>query len=185
VKARLGTGTVFIATLLAAMALGGSFYEALVVYPAWSAIPPASFAVIQGPNAADSTPFWILVHVTFEAVLLAALALNWRAPQRRTLLLIGLGIHVVMRAWTFVYFVPEILAFMSIPPEGPSSPELAARARLWGALGWVRRVLIAATSALVLLALMAPAEQGAAGQTKPKEDTARGRRLGGATDAEA
>jgi hypothetical protein len=166
VKAKAGTGTVFMAALLAAMALGGSFYEALVVYPAWSAFPPASFAVIQGPNATDSTSFWILVHVTFEIALVAALALNWRAPQRRTLLLIGLGVHLVMRAWTFVYFVPEILAFMSIPPEGPSSAELAARARLWGALGWVRRVLIAATSVLVLLAHMAPAEQGAAGRTK-------------------
>ena len=184
-KARLGTGTVFMAALLAAMALGGSFYEALVVYPAWSAAPPASFAVIQGPNAADSTPFWILVHVTFEAALLVALALNWRVPRRRTLLLFGLGVHVVMRAWTFVYFVPEIMAFMSTPPEGPSSAELAARARLWGALGWVRRVLIAATSVLALLALMAPAEQRAAGQTKFNEDTARGHRLGCVTTAEA
>jgi hypothetical protein len=156
VKAKLGTGTVFSAALLAAMALGGSLYEALVVYPAWSASPPASFALIQGPNAADSTVFWILVHVTFEVALVAALALNWRAPRRRTLLLIGLGVHVVMRAWTFAYFVPEVLAFMSTPPEGPFSPELAARARLWGALGWLRRGLIAATSVVVLLALVTP-----------------------------
>ena len=108
----------------------------------------------------DSAPFCILVHVAFEIALVAALALNWRGPLRRTLLLAGLGIHVIMRAWTFAYFVPEVLAFMSTPPEAPFSPELAGRARLWGALGWVRRALIVATSFLVLLALMTPVDQG-------------------------
>jgi len=160
VKAQFGTGIVFMAALLAAMALGGSFYEALVVYPAWSASPPASLAVLQGPHAVDSTLFWILVHVTFEITLVAALALNWRAPRRRTLLLIGLGVHLMMRAWTFAYFVPEILAFTNTPPGGPFSPELAARVSLWGTLGWLRRALIAATSVLVLVALTTPANQG-------------------------
>src|SRR5690606_29935442 len=63
------TVTLFVAALLSAMALGGSFYEALVVYPAWSASPPASLAVLQGPYAVDSTRFWTLVHVSFEIAL--------------------------------------------------------------------------------------------------------------------
>jgi hypothetical protein len=175
VKAQIRTGTVFIATLMAAMALGGSFYEALVVYPAWSVSPPASLAVLQGPHAVDSTLFWILVHVTFETALVTGLALNWRSPRRRTLLLAGLAVHVVMRAWTFAYFVPEILAFTNTPPEGPFSPELAARTRLWGALGWVRRVMIAATSVLVLAALTTPVNQDEqkACRERPRSDEAR------------
>ena len=156
-KTKLATITLFVAALLAAMALGGSFYEALVVYPAWSASPPASLALLQGPNALDSTRFWLLVHVAFEIALVGALALNWRAPRRLPLLLTGLATHIVMRAWTFMYFVPEITAFMAIPPEGPFSPELAARASLWGTLGWIRRALIAATGVLVLLVLITPA----------------------------
>lgn len=118
-KTKLATVTVFFAALLAAMGLGGSFYEALVVYPTWSASPAASLALLQGPNAVDSTRFWILVHVSFEIALVAALALNWRAPRRRTLLLAGLGAHIVMRAWTFAYFVPEVLEFMATPPDRP------------------------------------------------------------------
>lgn len=158
-KTKLATATLFLAALLATMALGGSFYEALVVYPAWSASPPASLALIQGPNPADSTLFWIAIHVGFEIALLATLALNWRSPARRTLLLAGLGVHIVVRAWTFAYFVPEVLDFMATPPNGPYSPELAARVSQWGILGWARRALIAATSVLVLLALIAPARR--------------------------
>ena len=75
-KIKLATVTLFVAALLAAMTLGGSVYEALVVYPAWSASPPASLALLQGPHAVDSTRFWILVHVCFEIALIAALALT-------------------------------------------------------------------------------------------------------------
>jgi hypothetical protein len=63
-----------------------------------------------------------------------------------------------MRAWTFLYFVPEITQFATIPPESPLSPELAARVSLWAILGWARRALIAATGLAVLLALMTPAD---------------------------
>ena len=164
-KRKLAAVTLFLAALLGAMQLGGSLYEALVVYPAWSASPPASLALLQGPNPVDSAPFWILIHVSFELALLAALALNWRAKRRRALLLGGLGVHLLMRAWTFLYFVPEVLRFMDTPPAGPFSPELAAAVGLWGALGWIRRALITTTAVLVLLALTRPAgddESGAA-----------------------
>jgi hypothetical protein len=160
VKIKLAALTVFLAALLAAMELGGSFYEALVVYPAWSSSPPASLARLQGPNGVDSAPFWIAIHVALEVALIAALALNWRERRRRTLILVGLGVHVLMRAWTFWYFVPEITQFMITPPDGPSSPELAARVSLWGTLGWVRRALIATYSVVLLLALMMPAGTG-------------------------
>jgi hypothetical protein len=157
VKTRLATVAVFLAALLAAMDLGGSFYEALVVYPAWSSSAPASLALIQGPNGVDSAPFWIGIHLALEIALIAALALNWRAPRRRTLILVGLGIHPLVRAWSFLYFVPEIGQFMAASPEGPYSPELAARVKLWGSLGWVRQGFIAVSGIVLLVALMTPA----------------------------
>jgi hypothetical protein len=159
-KAKLATVVLFLAGFLAAMELGGSFYEGLVVYPAWGSSPPASLALLQGANGVDSAPFWIAIHVSLEIALIAALALNWRAPRRRTLILVGLGIHILVRAWTFLYFVPEIAHFMAIPPEGPFSPELAARVSRWETLGWARRALIAATGVVLLLALMTPAGEG-------------------------
>ena len=68
--------TVFLAALLAAMKLGANFYEALVVYPAWSSSPPASLALLQRPKGVDSAPFRIAIHVALEIALLAALALS-------------------------------------------------------------------------------------------------------------
>ncbi len=69
--------------------------------------------------------------MSFEIALVAALALNWRAPRRRMLLLTGLGVHIVMRVWTLLYFVPEITQFMATDPNSPSSPELADRVARW------------------------------------------------------
>jgi hypothetical protein len=156
VRAKLATVSLFIASLLAAMELGGSLYEALVVYPAWSASPPATLALLQGPNSVNSTPFWIPIHVSLEIMLAVALALNWRARARRNLVLLGIGIHMLVRVWTFMYFIPEILAFTSIAPNGPYSGELVACTELWGQLGWIRRALIGLDSVLLLLALMRP-----------------------------
>jgi hypothetical protein len=155
-KTKLATPALLGAALLAAMEVGGSFYEALVVYPAWSAAPPASLALLQGSNSLQSTPFWIPIHVGLEILLVVALALNWHMPGRRSLILAGLGVHVLVRAWTFLYFVPEIMAFSSIAPNGPYSPELAARIAMWGTLGWLRRGLIALDSVVLLLALARP-----------------------------
>lgn len=155
-KSKLATPALLLVALLAAMELGGSFYEALVVYPAWSASPPASLALLQGSNSLQSTPFWIPIHVGLEILLVVALVLNWGMQRRRSLILLGLGIHVVVRIWTFLYFVPEIMAFSSIPTDGAYAPELAARVAMWGTLGWLRRMLIALDSVVLLLALARP-----------------------------
>lgn len=155
-RPKLATATLFIASLLAAMELGGSFYEALIVYPAWSAAPPASLALLQGSNSINSAPFWIAIHISLEIMLILALVLNWRARERRNLLLLGIGVHVLVRVWTFIYFVPEILAFTSVAPEGPYSAELAARVEMWGTLGWIRRALIGLDSVIVMLGLLSP-----------------------------
>lgn len=155
-RPQLATPSLFVASLLAAMELGGSFYEALVVYPAWSASPPATLALLQGPNSVDSTPFWIPIHVGLEIMLVVALTLNWRARARRNLVLLAIGIHALVRVWTFMYFVPEILAFASIAPNGPHPSDLVARTELWGRLGWIRRALIGLDSVTLLLALMRP-----------------------------
>jgi hypothetical protein len=167
-KRALATPILLLVALLAAMELGGSFYEATVVYPAWSAAPPATLALLQGTNSLQSTPFWIPIHVALEILLVAALVLNWSVQGRRNLILAGLLIHVAVRIWTFLYFVPEIMAFSSIAPNGPYSPELAARTAMWGTLGWLRRGLIALDSLVLLIALTRPVTQPGSIETDPR-----------------
>jgi hypothetical protein len=167
-RIKLATPALFLASVLASIELGGSLYEGLVVFPAWSSSPPASLALIQEPDGLDLVAFWIPVHLVLTIAMIAALVLNWRVPQRRMLILAGLGVYILMRAWTFLYFVPEITQFMSVPPEGQFSPELAARVSLWGTLGWIRRALIAVVSVVLLLALTSPASEGQLGASQER-----------------
>jgi hypothetical protein len=75
--------------------------------------------------------------------------------------------HDAVRIWTFLYFVPEIMAFSSIAPNGPYLPELAARTAMWGTLGWLGRGPIALDSLVLLMALARPIARSASVQSDP------------------
>lgn len=56
-----------------------------------------------------------------------SLVLAWQKRKGRRFLLIGLGPYVLMRVWSGIFFVPEMLAFQRVPLDAPASLELAAR----------------------------------------------------------
>jgi hypothetical protein len=60
-----------------------------------------------------------------EHILLPPTAFAVRKGRR--FLLIGLGSYVLMRVWSGIFFVPEMLAFQRVPLDAPASLELAAR----------------------------------------------------------
>jgi len=45
--------------------------------------------------------------------------LNWQHPRRRVLLLIFALLFYLSRAWTYIYFVPQIFGFMAIQTHAP------------------------------------------------------------------
>ena len=114
-----------------AASIGGGLYEKLVVIPLWSASPPSSFAVIQPDTGVPLQNFWIPVHIAITVFVLLALFLNWKEPKVRRLLLFGLGSYIVMRVWSGLYFIPEMLAFQKIPLDSAPSTELSARVESW------------------------------------------------------
>ena len=69
--------------------------------------------------------FWIPVHAAITLFVVLALVLTWRDPSVRRLLLIGLGSYIVMRVWSGLYFIPEMLAFQKIPRTPPRQPNSA------------------------------------------------------------
>jgi hypothetical protein len=102
-----------LATALAFISVGGGFYEFLVVDPFWPRRPD----LIQPDRGGISRRrFWIPAHVTFELLLIAALAVNWSYDAVRTLLLVALGSHAVMRIWSAFDFIPKALAFERADP---------------------------------------------------------------------
>lgn len=150
--------TLFITVLLFGVVNGGGLYEEMIVAPVWSASPPESLALIQPPDGLTLTNFWIPFHIAANIFLIIALVMNWKEKKRRTYLLVVLGLYAIIRAVTFAYFAPEIMAFENTPAQGPFSPELAARAELW-TMSWLRTIGEIGINILILLALIQPGFQ--------------------------
>ena len=136
-----------------AAAIGGGLFEHLVLVPIWSASPPTSFAIIQPDTGVPLQSFWIPVHGAITVFIVLSLFLTWRQPRVRRLLLIGLCSYIVMRAWSFAFFIPEMLAFQQIPTGAAPSVELSARVQSWTLWSVFREPLDVVTFLSWLLAL--------------------------------
>src|SRR5215475_9377106 len=136
-----------------AASIGEGLYEKLVLIPLWSASPPSSFAVIQPNTGVPLQNFWIPVHIAISVFVLLALFLNWKEPKVRRLLLFGLGSYIVMRVWSGLYFIPEMLAFQKIPLDEAPSAALSARVSRWTFWTWWREPLDLLSFVCALLAV--------------------------------
>ena len=112
-------------------AFGGGLYEHIVLTPLWSRSPPSSFSIIQRGMGVPLQRFWIPVHVAITIFILLALFLTWNDVTVRRLLLIGLASYAIMRVWSGLFFIREMLAFQKIPPDSAPSAELSARVARW------------------------------------------------------
>jgi hypothetical protein len=145
--------SVMLLCLSMASAVGGGLYEHLVLTPLWSASPPSSFAIIQPGTGVPLQRFWIPVHAAITIFLIPSLFLTWRQIEARRLLLIGLGSYIVMRVWSGLYFIREMLAFQKVPLDSPPSAELSARVASWSFWTWFREPLDIISFVCFLLAL--------------------------------
>jgi hypothetical protein len=141
------------ASMGVALMLGGGIYESVVISPQWRANPPASFRIIQQSTGVPLQRFWIPVHTAITVLMVGAITSNWRYSQRRDLLLIAAGSYIVMRLWSAVYFIPEMLRFQKVPLESAATPELLSRVTRWTTLTWLREPLDIITQVCLLVAL--------------------------------
>jgi hypothetical protein len=152
----IADSTLLFASFSVALAVGGGIYESIVINPLWSAQPPASFAIIQKGTGVPLQRFWIPVHTLITIVLVASLITNWNYADRRKLIVIALISYVVMRAWSFAYFIPEMLRFQTVPLDQPHSAALLDRVSRWTRLTWFREPLDLITQFCRLIALTRP-----------------------------
>jgi hypothetical protein len=136
----VGEWAIRIALITCFLELGGSLYEYIVVDRAW----PANVALIQpAQGGLDRKAFWMPLHLGLTLALLVALWASLGQRDVRFWLLVSLAVYVVMRAWTFAYFVPVVMEF-----EAGRTADLG-RARTWVRLSLLRLpLLLAATYAL-------------------------------------
>jgi hypothetical protein len=152
-RAVLAQWSLILLCFLFAVAIGGGFYESVVLTPLWSRSPPVSFSVLQPGTGVPFQRFWIPVHAAITLFIILALVLCWRDLLVRRLLLIALGSYIVMRAWSFMFFIPEMLAFQKVPLDSAPSPELTARVSRWTTWTWFRVPLDIISFLCSLLAL--------------------------------
>jgi hypothetical protein len=136
----LAEWSVMLLCLSMALAIGGGLYEHMVLTPLWSASPPSSFAIIQPGTGVLLQKFWIPVHTAIAVFLILSLVLTWRQMEVRRLLLIGLSSYIVMRVWSGLYFIREMLAFQPRPfsfRKGLARPAANAFQRVVPRAAWL------------------------------------------------
>jgi len=136
--------------------VGGGIYEGLVNVPQFKSDPPRSFRIIQKDTGVPLQRFWIPIHVFITITLFGAVLVNWKFPARRLLILIAISSYILMRVWSGVYFIREMLRFQKVPLESESSAELLHRVKRWTTLTWFREPLDFITMTCLLVALSLP-----------------------------
>lgn len=116
---------------------GAQLFETAVLIPKWTANPPASLSVLQGPYAPDLKTFWIVAHSIHELTFMASIGFCWQLPSIRSELLLIFGLHIALRLWTLSYFAPQIMAFQKVDTALASS-EIQAAVKRWRQLNYLR-----------------------------------------------
>jgi hypothetical protein len=138
---KLANTSLLVTTIAYLLLNGAQLFETAVLVPVWTAAPPVSFHLFQGPYGLDFKVFWIVAHSLHELTFLAALVLNWKMLSRRKILLVVFVAHLAVRAWTLLYFAPLIISFQQIPATGTVDQMLLQKAALWRELNLVRVAL--------------------------------------------
>src|SRR5690625_3825858 len=146
-------GTLIMLITLLGFELGGAFYEWIVVASQWSTYPPESFVILQGEYALPLDSFWIPLHMVVQVVIITALILCWKDKKRRILMLLLIGLYILLRVPTFMYFIPELEYFRTTSTAVPWTQEMQDRADRWVLLSIGRTGAIAASYVLAWITL--------------------------------
>ena len=152
--------TLWIFVIGTALILGAGLYENLVVVPFWSAGAPASLAkgnpLLQVQIRAGHA-FWQYFTPALSLIALLALVTSFGAPPRHLLWrLAATGLILLVSVATLIYFRPAAIGMVVNHGAGLTPEALAAEARRWVALNWVRAIAVAASLAMGIRALLLP-----------------------------
>jgi hypothetical protein len=145
---------------------GAGLYETFVIVPLWAGSPPDSVLAFVRHNASNPQMaidaggrFWIFATPTLGLLSLATLLTSRRThPAHRRWRVFAAGLVFLVVAFTFAWFVPNILFLQSknvltMPPD-----EIASLTNWWVVLNYLRGFSALAALAAALRALSLPAE---------------------------
>jgi hypothetical protein len=134
---------------------GGAIYEHAAVVPQWSAAPPVSLSMFQGPYGLNPGAFWRYIHPVTLLLLFLAIVLNWKTERRKYILRMFCG-YVVILMVTFSYFVPELVEIITSPFTSTTDQSLFIRASRWETLSLIRLGFMVLISGGLAYALTKP-----------------------------
>lgn len=121
--------------------IGAAVYEHLAVVPSWTAAPPASLEMFSVEYPLESGHFWMPIHPVTVLLLIIALIVNWNTARKKNIFFVLLG-YVAILALTFVYFVPVLMEFITMPPQDRVDQALTEKASTWELLSLIRLVFL-------------------------------------------
>jgi len=145
-----------ITTLIYFLMNGAQIFETTVIVPKWTASPPESFNIFKGKYSPDLKTFWIVLHSIHEVTFIIAIIFCWKLEATRDWLLILFAVHFAVRAWTILYFAPNIIAFQKIANNiNNNGTSLLKRTIRWRNLNYIRVGLFIAISIMLIPLLVA------------------------------
>jgi len=124
-------------------------YQALFVFPEYFSAPPGSLRRYQSDK---SWKFWLPLHAVALPAIILSLITNWD-NDRFGLVMTATVLYTLSWIATFIFFIPGVMEFNKVDPDGPPSEELAAKGRSWLRRSTVRLVLMLSAAALLVIAL--------------------------------
>ena len=131
--------SLFIAVILWAIICGGVLYSHIVYFPPYLSHLPVSNNLITAEYGIHDADFWMLVHPLAILSTIITLVLNWKQKAGRKFILIACSIYALAIAATYIYFVPELMAFAdSTNNSAVTISEWLQRGQTWQHLSWAR-----------------------------------------------
>lgn len=154
-----GTYALMVSVVLWGVLIGGVVYSHIVVIPVFLSHLPDSSVVVNGKYGVQEIMFWMLIHPLTILSLIVSLAANRRDHSRRNMIVLSLLVYLVVIVATYIYFVPELLAFQNSPNLGGSEAEWLVRGDRWQHLSWIRGTIMFLAFIPLLFALSSRAKE--------------------------
>lgn len=153
---KLKTYSLFLVVILWGTLLGAVTYSHLVYFPVYLSALPESSVVVNGTYGLHDAAFWTRIHPVLILSLVITLVLNWKSKARRGLIITTMAVYATVLAATFLYFVPELMAFQDSPNSAVSPAEWFERGQRWQVFSWIRGAAMYAAILPLLTALTKP-----------------------------
>ncbi|TGM48226.1 hypothetical protein EHQ92_10155 [Leptospira biflexa] len=125
--------SLFLNLLIYFMMNGAQIFETFVFIPRWASGNEPNLGILNTEfKSADLKYFWILFHSIHEIIFLVSLFFCYQIEGIGNYLCFLFILHMLVRAWTIIYFANKIIWFQSLASSiKKNSPKVINEIRKW------------------------------------------------------